>query len=642
MHFLEPAAATVYSSGDVFWSRPGTLEVLCRFSGLVMFPFDTLSCPIEIGGWAHSGLVQGVLPSPSGCVTSATSTEEVAQNSYSEFWIKHTECSAHIYEYESYPGEFWPVLRFRVYLGRATMHYYAAFYVFPAGMLTVLSFSVFFLSFQTGERLGVGVTLVLMIEVAKVTMSENIPQCGQWLTAPPCVHFPRSHRVRDFQRLWSVPRVPLCARATGEMLWLELFYLVNFLFTLGSLLESAVCDLPRSPRPSQRLLTPSHERLILYAISLQVVLSLAYHDSDSLIPEAFLPSTWRLAFRSSVVRDTIVGSWEKRSRNAQLAASDLGTGVTLAARDVMTGLGTSQQLPRQRSPPNPADVSDDLQDVMITPRDERAVNEGDADGVSAAATLPRVPQPLQRCNVESLQSAAQEFEKKVSFGSAFSSSFVASRMKGISRQKSINNTNSIKQEDISRLIFFENLFFRLDIDGSSTISFDEMRRMLAFLALDMTADEVSTALVDADTDDSDGQLVRQPVSTLRPPGHPIHAPTVSAHPEVRGPRRTDTSLSTCASSICGTIRSCSSRLQRPTSPNSASRGCVAPTRSGSGSPCQSTCTRASGSPPCTARPSSSSCRSKSVTTTLVSSPTGHSWIRHHSSKRCPLKYGKIM
>ena len=51
----------------------------------------------------------------------------------------------------------------------------------PSAALTALSFTVFFMSFQVGERLGVGVTLVLMIEVAKVTMSSMIPVCGELL-----------------------------------------------------------------------------------------------------------------------------------------------------------------------------------------------------------------------------------------------------------------------------------------------------------------------------------------------------------------------------------------------------------------------------------------------------------------------------
>ena len=52
---LDSAMASVSSSGSIFWSRPGMLDVMCKFSGLVAFPYDELSCPIEFGG-ASAGL----------------------------------------------------------------------------------------------------------------------------------------------------------------------------------------------------------------------------------------------------------------------------------------------------------------------------------------------------------------------------------------------------------------------------------------------------------------------------------------------------------------------------------------------------------------------------------------------------------
>ena len=45
---LEGGLARVSDAGMVYWSRPGVIEVLCRFSGLVAFPFDNLRCSIEI------------------------------------------------------------------------------------------------------------------------------------------------------------------------------------------------------------------------------------------------------------------------------------------------------------------------------------------------------------------------------------------------------------------------------------------------------------------------------------------------------------------------------------------------------------------------------------------------------------------
>ena len=61
VHTLDPAMAQVDNTGAVFLSRPGTLDVMCKYSGLVAFPFDKLLCAIEFGGWAWSGGHQGLL-----------------------------------------------------------------------------------------------------------------------------------------------------------------------------------------------------------------------------------------------------------------------------------------------------------------------------------------------------------------------------------------------------------------------------------------------------------------------------------------------------------------------------------------------------------------------------------------------------
>ena len=56
---------------------PGILEVMCRFSGLINFPSDRLSCNVEIGGWALGGGLQGVYAQNGGF---SFSTEDAAQD----------------------------------------------------------------------------------------------------------------------------------------------------------------------------------------------------------------------------------------------------------------------------------------------------------------------------------------------------------------------------------------------------------------------------------------------------------------------------------------------------------------------------------------------------------------------------------
>ena len=54
---LERSLAIVNSSGLVYWSRPGVIDLLCKFRGVNAFPrHGGLSCPVDVGGWLMSGI----------------------------------------------------------------------------------------------------------------------------------------------------------------------------------------------------------------------------------------------------------------------------------------------------------------------------------------------------------------------------------------------------------------------------------------------------------------------------------------------------------------------------------------------------------------------------------------------------------
>ena len=101
---FEASMALVQSDGRVYWSRTGTLDVLCRFSGLAMFPYDLLSCPIELGGWIAGGETQGLRAHDDGCAD-FSETEEVSLSSYQELGIAKVECSEHLYVYPCCPTD---------------------------------------------------------------------------------------------------------------------------------------------------------------------------------------------------------------------------------------------------------------------------------------------------------------------------------------------------------------------------------------------------------------------------------------------------------------------------------------------------------------------------------------------------------
>lgn len=101
---LEPSVARVQNDGSVFLSRPGVLSIMCKFSGLVAFPFDELICPFELGGWTYSGGQQGL--SLRYGVGWAFSNQELTQgSSYQEYRILEVDANSAIYEYDCCPSE---------------------------------------------------------------------------------------------------------------------------------------------------------------------------------------------------------------------------------------------------------------------------------------------------------------------------------------------------------------------------------------------------------------------------------------------------------------------------------------------------------------------------------------------------------
>jgi hypothetical protein len=86
---LTDAHALVKFDGTVFWARPGHLRPACKFVGLDKFPFDTLTCTMEIGSWGHSGLYLRTVKLEEGFTKGGSQT---AGEAYAEFTLDSIAC----------------------------------------------------------------------------------------------------------------------------------------------------------------------------------------------------------------------------------------------------------------------------------------------------------------------------------------------------------------------------------------------------------------------------------------------------------------------------------------------------------------------------------------------------------------------
>ena len=396
---MDPSDAQVSSNGQVHWSRPGNLKVLCRFSGLIMFPIGEFSCPVEIGGWLNGGEVQGLSSADAsvtdypGCADIASGhTDETGKGSYQEVRLVKVECEEHVYSYPCCPSNPFPVIKYRIYLKRAT-----SFFVFttmvPSTLFTLLSFTPFFMSFEAGERLSVGVTLVLTIEISRAALVSTLPICGEWL-------------------------------------WLEILFFVNLVFTVAAFLESCL------------------------------VIGLSWTTEQSVLPIGVAAAYGRVR---RWLGDATQDSESIAGRFLRQAIDSGSLEVNRAGKAVMGRSGKSIfGLPRLVP----------LHRAHGSASGDRRGSEKRQAAASPPPSPPETSKPPQRTH------ATTEL------------------------------SNEAIQEATHKLIFFESLFFSLDVDGSDYILFDEMRRMLAFTALTMTNAEREEALKQADTDLADGRLSR--------------------------------------------------------------------------------------------------------------------------------------
>lgn len=199
MHTLEPSLARVNSSGTVFWSRPGSLDVMCKFSGLVAFPFDTLTCRLEVGGWTLSGGQQGIQLEGGGYAFEAQ--EATSGSSYQELQISNVTAELKTYSYSCCPSEPYPIAMYSISLDRAYT-FYATSVLIPGVLITLLSFIVFWADTNSADALGYGIGVIIVNLVANSILMGILPVCG-------------------------------------ELLWIDLFALLNTAFCCISLFQSA-------------------------------------------------------------------------------------------------------------------------------------------------------------------------------------------------------------------------------------------------------------------------------------------------------------------------------------------------------------------------------------------------------------------
>ena len=418
--------------------------------------------------------------------------------------------------YPCCPNEPWPTVKFRIYLSRASL-YYTTFLLVPAVILSLTSFAVFFMSFQVGERLGLGVTLVLAVMVSQFTLTSILPVCG-------------------------------------EILWLEVWFTLNLVYTLIPLIESCIVlgiaynteeyvIPPYLTTPFRNLFVCLYQVLYVWGCNAccdqaRVLGRNASADvegaTDAAIGGNWTPpvppgSPQEPGRRDPILDTSTVSSLQrtatamfKRGQNGMFDAEDPEFDTE---DETISHAGRRLRVMREQQAKARRLKEGEEYMEKAKRRKEQNGNAGGGEPLSPTppsgdsplkpwrSALPRAGRlaPALGDGKDEVLDAAKMMQKEESTTAAVSS---PGRPPTLSRSLTTSfgggGSDYVPDDAAKRLVFFESFFFRLDRDGAGNLSYNEVRRMLAFVALDLSDEKREAAMRAADADGvADGRLNRR-------------------------------------------------------------------------------------------------------------------------------------
>ncbi|CAH8656231.1 unnamed protein product [Schistosoma rodhaini] len=163
--------AMVQYNGNVFWPPPAKLRSTCKID-ITYFPFDDQSCTMKFGSWTYDGWQVNVIKRH----------DEVDTSNYvenGEWDLLKVVVERHEIFYPCC-NEPYPDLRFTIYMRRRTL-YYLFNIIFPCLWLTVLSLVSFWLPPDSGEKITLGITVLLAFSVFMLLIAENMPATSEFV-----------------------------------------------------------------------------------------------------------------------------------------------------------------------------------------------------------------------------------------------------------------------------------------------------------------------------------------------------------------------------------------------------------------------------------------------------------------------------
>lgn len=167
---IEEVDVSVYPSGSVFVSLPMVHNIHCPMV-LTDFPFDAQTCKLTVGSWTNHGYIMDI----------QARKDQPVDLSYfrqsNEFTLESITSTRKVHKYSCCP-EPWPEIGIKLVLKRQPLMYTCGV-IIPLVVVTITGFGAFLLNPSTGERIGLGMTVMLTTAAVYLVANEALPAIGK-------------------------------------------------------------------------------------------------------------------------------------------------------------------------------------------------------------------------------------------------------------------------------------------------------------------------------------------------------------------------------------------------------------------------------------------------------------------------------
>ncbi|XP_050402299.1 acetylcholine receptor subunit alpha-type acr-16 [Patella vulgata] len=163
--------AMVESDGKVFWPPIVRMRSSCKMD-ITYFPFDDQVCKLKLGSWAYDGFQVDVSNR-----TTDMDLENYVDNG--EWTLINTKVVRNVIYYPCCKEPF-PDVTFYLHIRRRVLYYFFNV-IIPCILLSSLSMTGFLLPPDSGEKITLGLTVLLAFSVFMLLVAENMPPTSEYI-----------------------------------------------------------------------------------------------------------------------------------------------------------------------------------------------------------------------------------------------------------------------------------------------------------------------------------------------------------------------------------------------------------------------------------------------------------------------------